>query len=364
MPRPPASPLLVWSQYLHTNCWWDGNGAEDEIEEPRGSAAPGITTLVACKAACIAAIPACGGVLFSTQSQCYRKGPINVEKCHGQANLDLYKLEWPSPPTPPTYPPAPPMEPVAPAVRMINEQFRTGRPSDTLADIGLLMHQWDGLEEQGRAWEMCIRNCVCQGATIDGRISAMAIYQGLRDRIDRIAVPLPFGDRGGILLNPKFATLDCLYGIDGATYNIQNSALPGCSQTFCDARDPYDRNGVQLCGFNGAPAAAWAPQDLKKLLELHAAKGALYHAPGWHSGYNEFILNSRQHNLYLPESIQAFFFPKGQSPQSWGLGYGVPVDVVELHRKFLQRYDKSDHEVPLLVFDPANWEQPFERYVA
>ena len=48
----------------------------------------------------------------------------------------------------------------------------------------------------------------------------MIVYKGLSERADRQAIPLPFGNRGGILLHPSHATVDCAYGIDGGTYRL------------------------------------------------------------------------------------------------------------------------------------------------
>jgi len=173
------------------------------------------------------------------------------------------------------------------SVSEINARFRNGRPSDSLLGAGLLVHQWDGQEEGGqghnsRPWEACLSNCRTQGRVIYGRVSSMIIYQGLRARRDRLAVPLPFGDRGGLLINPEHALLDCLYGIDGATYLLNDPAKPGCSASFCDPQHPWSNN--QLCGLSGAPATAWHPSDLRQLLMLHAEHGARWHEPGWHSG--------------------------------------------------------------------------------
>ena len=35
---------------------------------------------------------------------------------------------------------------------------------------------------------------------LHGTHTAQVIYQGLRERADRTAVPMPFGDRGGLIL--------------------------------------------------------------------------------------------------------------------------------------------------------------------
>ena len=57
-----------------------------------------------------------------------------------------------------------------------------------------------------------------------------------------------------------------------------NPAHPGCSDDFCDPNNIIDQNGNVWCGFNGAPAMAWAPRDLEKLLVTHASSGNAWHA--------------------------------------------------------------------------------------
>ena len=107
----PAS--LHWVKHAMANCWWSGNGAEVELETPRGSSAPNISTLALCQDACQAIWPECEGVLFSDASQCYRKGAITVEKCHPAIDVDLYTLEYPQPPVPPSPTPMPPMRTIS-----------------------------------------------------------------------------------------------------------------------------------------------------------------------------------------------------------------------------------------------------------
>lgn len=240
----------------------------------------------------------------------------------------------------------------------------TARPSVSHAQVGVLIHQWDGQEDHAhhRPYKMCTENCMCQGAYIHGRISSMIIYEGLHERSDRTAVPLPFGHRGGIILDPSAAQVDCLYGIDGGTYRLDSATRPGCSSSFCSARgDGKDQNGEyrNACGFNGAPATAYAPKDMQKLLALHKDHGNQYHSPGWHSGYNEVIVNSKHFNAKLPDSVEAFFYPKGHSTVTGDLGYGIKVDVRQVHRDFLHTYGLTERQVPLLEFDPANWDEPF-----
>ena len=290
----------------------------------------------------------------------------------------------------------------------LNERFRKGRPSDSLLEAGLLLHQFDGQEMGGqghptRPWEMCLTNCRTLGRAIHGRASAMVMWAGLRERPDRVAIPLPFGDRGGLLLNPAVAQLDCLYGIDGATYLLNSAEKPGCSESYCDPLQPQV-NG-QMCGFTGAPATAWRPSDLKSLLTMYAQYGAPYHSPGWHSGYNELVINSKHHNAHLPQAVEAFVFLKGQRHATVDLGYapaltrtreprtahaaparsvhhvqhrarctargasdggryGFVISVDDAHQAFLREYGLTSSEAPLLQFDPWNWHEPFSEVLS
>jgi hypothetical protein len=225
------------------------------------------------------------------------------------------------------------------------------------------MHMFDGQEDNrnNKPWKMCIENCLCQGQFIHGRISTMVIYKGLRERSDRIAVPLPFGDRDGILLHPAHSQVNCLYGIDGATYNLNNPRHPGCSDRLCDPDNVIDQNGHVWCGFSGAPAMAWPPQNMKGLLENHFTYGARYHTPGFHSGYNELIFDSTAHNENLPRSIEAFFTLKG-SDHLTGLGYGILINIVEAHAAYLSETGLSNEDVPLVEFDPHDWHSPFHPF--
>ena len=110
----------------------------------QGTAAPGIATLDACKAACLDAVPKCGGILFvEAAGHCYRKGVVHVEQCRTDATFTLHALEFPLPPSPPLVPPSPPRRPVARGIAALNARFRAGRPSADLADVGVIMHRED-----------------------------------------------------------------------------------------------------------------------------------------------------------------------------------------------------------------------------
>ena len=149
-----------------------------------------------------------------------------------------------------------------------------------MAEIGLILKQFDGLETAGRPWEACEGNaCYCQGATMPGRVSAMIAYRGLSEREDREGIPLPFEGRAGVVLRNSEVSFECMYGIDGATFNLKDPRHPGCTAEMCDTSgDGLCQHGTRaddcahgdMCGFTGAPPTAFHPRDMKLLLEMHA----------------------------------------------------------------------------------------------
>ena len=70
------------------------------------------------------------------------------------------------------------------------------------------------------------------------------------------------------------------------------------------------------------------------------------------------VVNSRSVNSNLPRSILAFFVPKGGDP-STNLGYGNVIDTVQAHTSYVTEYHLDASQVPLVSFDPRNWEEPF-----
>ena len=239
----------------------------------------------------------------------------------------------------------------------INARFRDAKPSRDLAQAGVLLHQFDEIEVGGKPWEFCEGTCYTQGATIPGRVSGMLIYHGLKDRPDRKAIPLPFGNRAGLIFRSSEVELKCLYGVDGSTaFQRNDAAHPGCPapDEFCDAAHPDFQYGG-TCGFDGWPIAAWRPADLEPFMRVHAEKGSQYKPPGFHSGYNEVIISSENINQHLPWSIEAFFVLDRTSLDRDGVG----INVAQAHKDFLKAFDLTAADVPLLLMRPANWEEPF-----
>lgn len=314
--------------------------------------------------------PDCEGVCVTTvlvdwEDKYYKCGlrrDIWEAHCSGDTHHDTYYIGTPSPP------PAAPMVPIArmsPGARaaMLNSRFREAHPSKKLEEAGLVIHQFDKLEMRGSPWKSCTSaHCdnELSGQSLSGRLSTSIMYGRMHERRDRVAVPLVSND-GGVIARPgPGLNISCLYGIDGATKELSGGPNgDGCPRDWCSRSAGREANGY--CGFWGSPPnAAWRAQDLDKMLELHVQNGAQYHGPGYHSGYNEAIVDGWAWNKFLPNTIEAFFELEGNGLSAMGDGgRGQASYARDAHSRFKLAYGLSDSDVPLLKFDPSRWDAPF-----
>ena len=234
---------------------------------------------------------------------------------------------------------------------MLNRRFREGRASSDVAAAGVVLHQFDGYESHKHPWAPCDNRghgTPCQGQELPNRLSAMLIFASMRQRSDRVHVPL-IGDLGGVVVSPS-VPLKCAYGDDGSTWH----APDGCWQPWCDPTKPFEGGqwwDHKPCGFGSQEQIrrAWRPQDLHHMLALYNEHSQLYHAPGFYSGYNELVYASEDWNARLPRVIEAFFTIKNRYD-------GTTPDA---RRRFLRAFGLDGKDVPLLEFDPSNWIEPF-----
>ena len=396
-PPPPRSPA-PFIAYEGFNCYANRGAADDSPWDPNFSYLPYEQCEVHCRetAGCEGVIVQFFHAAFQSDVHCWLRSGLQEEYCdRGAPGFYLLKLAVaPSPPSPPDAPPSPPRSAPLLAIDRINQRFRRGRPSDSIGEIGVILHGFDGFErDTDRPWVFC-EGLVCGksggGAWLaPGRISAFVAYQFLRERHDRVALPLPFADHSGLIIsNDAIDGFECLYGMDGRTIEYKDAHHPGCpdESNYCPS-DPArlrDARGRVFCGVTGQPAKPFRASDMKLLLELHRKYGSPYKPPGCqatrvdptpslspslsllypkseplrtpsltdHSGYNEVILSSEKFNRRLPGAVEAFFYVGGTST------HGDKVDVNAVHQRFVRETHAVD--VPLLRLDPANWETPFE----
>lgn len=281
--------------------------------------------------------------------------------CSGDTHHDTWYMATPSPP-----PAAPrvPIRTMSPSSRaaMLNARFKDAHPSANLEAAGLVVHQFDRLEMKGMPWKSCNYHCdnELNGQHLTGRLSTFIMYGRMRERRDRVAIPLVSND-GGVIARPERGlNLSCVFGIDGASVGLSGGANgDGCPRVWCDPSGRMEANGY--CGFWGAPPqAAWRPKDLAKLLELHMQHGEQYRPPGYHSGYNEAIVDGWSWNSNMPNTIEAFFELEGAGVAGTADGGRAQASYArDAHSRFKLEYGVDDTQVPLLKLDPSRWDAPF-----
>jgi len=265
-----------------------------------------------------------------------------------------------SPPPPPPQPrspsPSPPPHPPSNAVEVasrLNLRFRAGAASNVLEEAGVVIHQFDGYEASWNEQWKCPLN-----GQFGGRLSAMLAFRGMRARRDRVAVPLINND-GGVVVSPSIP-IACAYGDDGSTYRAREN---GCYAQWCQRKDPHAGSGTggrKPCGFGsrGQINAAWRPSDLDVMLGLYNEHSQPYRTPSFYSGYNELVYGCRAWNERLDRTIEAFFIVQTNTPIDL-----TNNPTARRHRDFLQHTPglslSSADQVPLLIFNPRDWESPF-----
>ena len=90
----------------------------------------------------------------------------------------------------------------------------------------------------------------------------------------------------------------------------------------------------------------WKPRDFGKFLERQAMWQVVFSR----LGHNEIIIGSENYREYLPHAIDAFFYT----------GLRARPLAKAIHSKFRAQFPGvTEAEVPLIRFDPSNWDRPF-----
>ena len=249
----------------------------------------------------------------------------------------------PPPPSPRPPPPFPPLGSIAPATASrLNARFRRSPYGDgdgwgaagpqaspwpatgLLADVGVLIHVFDGFEaHSGIKW------LPADGGS--GSMSASLIYAQQRANPSRT---IPTFNRGarGLVLRPMHHLVQCgcesdcggrcvgAYGMGGAGPAPQRATTP----LWCD---PVTTEAGEWHG-----GCVWQPgPSLAKMFYLNQRS----------AGYNEIVVSAAFWREHMPSAVEAVIGDEG------------------VHRAFLQAYGLSKRDVPLLTFDPANFDSPF-----
>ena len=206
-------------------------------------------------------------------------------------------------------PPPPPPQPLDP-VDQINRWWKSGKPSDAVAESGVLVRQFDALSKTGRAWEPCAAGLWCDQlahiwpSTLINKNHNPNLYRG-------------DNEAGLVLAPPPVNRFFCIYPRDGNSMGH----LQGCQRQCTLPRDVFD------CSF--------PPGQLRAALEVNeAAKGK----------YNEVVVDALHMKAQLPHSILGIFFASDFTREK----------AESIHRQFLEAYRMGAAQFPLLRLDRAN----------
>jgi len=195
--------------------------------------------------------------------------------------------------------------------------------------MGVMVHALDATESEHRPW-------------MAGSVRADIIS-------DRMSVSLIFREKGtnafgggGVVLNPLHTSVFCFYGGDGGTRGklchppgATATCVPGCQESAAD--DWCDASSATTSWCDGLP---WHREDMGLGVRLDAFKAE----------YNEAVVDASYWNAQLPLSIDALI--------------ATPNDprAEAMYREFLRLYHLTADDVPLVVFNKAQRDCPFELY--
>ena len=234
----------------------------------------------------------------------------------------------PRPPIlPPSLPPAPPVPPPEPVVDQLNRRFRHGHASSSLQEAGVLLHQFDGQEDEHRPWLPCTASWCLSFAD---RFASSIISR----QVSTLFNP----EHGGLIFRPQYANVLCSWNADGGTMSMTCASadrqagvcLPGCwmgAPNWCTEEKWWE------CCF--------PPQALGEMLRTQGQNER--------TGYNEVIVDTAAYVQQLPLSLEAFFtLSRGDA------------HVRTAHSRFLTQTGLSAAECPLVLLQLSDHLQPFK----
>lgn len=226
------------------------------------------------------------------------------------------------------------------------------------------MHQFDDTDAAGEPWLPCPQTCWgkrCWCADLGDRISATVILASIPTAISgqRPQLPLFSPDAAGFIVNPQRASILCSYASDAGTSHktcappFEDGCVPGCVSlhAYYDDGGNRIRNWPGWCGEEN-PAdphrgdqCPMRPDQLGQMVKAITA-----------GHYNEVVVDADSFAKALPWSVEAFFFPVGGHG---GSAAAAEAKAREAHTKFLQHYQLTARDVPILRLDVTNFHEPF-----
>ena len=348
---------------------------------------PEVDTLEKCKAACLeVAAFACKAIIFVGYSRaCYRKRDIDLDLCDESKDFNLYLRIDPSIPPPPALLPHMPGW-RRPVVDDLNARFRRGDSAAAeLHSNGLLIHQFDFMDSVNPEGEVWMPGA---GEWFDPNVGKKVSSWDRGDRISgafinahmtpEISGSLPIYSIGlaGFILSPTKNKMLCSHAYDVDSLErvctprgVSVTCVPGCTHPS------QPTGGVIWCKNDGRTVdeqwpCAWPPSDTSTMLQVREQLRAADTKPlhkrfDDHKFYVEAIFDSEVFVAELPASIEAVFFLDGPEVRGqncwdcWTSGHKTESYARRAHRTLLRHFELTSAQLPLLRFNPWNWDVPF-----
>lgn len=253
---------------------------------------------------------------------------------------------WVSPSPPPQQPPLlPPTRRTPDAiVSDLNARYSAGHPSNSLRDVGVIVHTLDSLGEIHEVWKPCSMQRWC--GLYSDRFSASVVntrlpsyYMGGINTRSTMAEAMGGFVLDPLVLSPGADSLFCAWAGDagtmGMTCDIPPRAgvhcIPGCGDDLQCAPSGTDSG---YCW--------WPPQQIEAMLLAHERRTLTADtACGQRDcNYNEVVIDARAWNASLPDLIEAVFFPAGSNRGE--------VRARAVRHAFAAAYARTDGTPPLV----------------
>ena len=244
----------------------------------------------------------------------------------------------PSPPPPFPHPPRPPPLPLTAEglAALLNRRFAKGVPSNDISRAGVLVRQFDSLDDPWHPWlpcpltgpaSWCSKFTDRWATSIINKDERLMYFDALQGGHSNV---------GGLVLSPS-VEIFCAYADDGNSMDPQKVCDPPGGDGFSCIPGCYPV-GQQCPDLGRDWVCSYPPSQLNTALQRHRDRGALKN--------NEIVVNTASVTAGLPGSIEAFFMIRG-GPED------ERDKVVNAHNAFLRAYPHLPEEKrpPLLQLD-------------
>ena len=227
---------------------------------------------------------------------------------------------------------------------MLNARFANGHPSNNLSLAGVLVRQFDNLDDSddnSAPWLPCPQHTSYGGGEswcykYSDRWATSIINSDARRMYFAAHGP---GGRGGLVLAPRSIRMLCAYPVDGNSMDPTKvceplggdgvTCIPGC---YAAGKQCPDMHRDWQCSY--------PPSELREALRVQKSRD------GYRLKNNEIVIEPRSVVDGLPESVEAFFVPRGSTPTE-------RFKVFRYREAFLRAYPRlpPERQPPVLLLD-------------